>query len=518
MSSVAEAVRKELSVDEAVKLAAVDGVFYSHFFFPNTTRQDSPGFHRVMWNVLENPARRCVNFKIFRGGAKTTLMRLFLSKRVAYGISRTIIIVGKSQEHAAYTIDWLMKQVEYNEEWAQCFGLRKGSKWTQTDCEILHTKFGVRVRIMALGITGSTRGINIEDYRPDLILVDDPCDDENTATPEQREKMARLLLGAIKESLVPASEDPSAKLVLTQTPLDEEDLTNMCEKSSEFFTMTVGCLTSEDFDEAESSWPSRWTKEELLAEHQAFADINQLSIWWREKMCRIVSRETSIFSPEWLSDNFWVTLPPMARYVAGIDPTPVLSDQARAKGEAVKTDQQALMVKAYWKNHKYIVEYTTARDEDPDHVSVNLDRLANKYPILRCGVEDVAYQRTLKWYLEREMRAGRCKSLHVLEIPTGQLSKSKFHRITQAHAGPGSQGLIHCHASHIEFIDQWNRYPNVKYKDLLDVSAICDATVSPRSAGMQDIADYVDIDESLIPDLEEIARRQGVDYDWRGAP
>ena len=501
MNALSTAVHEELTVDEAVQLAAVDSIFYSHYFFPRTARQGTPDFHKIMWNVLESPIKRLVNFQIFRGGAKTTLARLFMSKRVAYGISRTILFISKSEEHAAFSVGWLMSQVEYNPDWAQVFGLEKGRKWTQTDCEIIHKKFGHTIRIKALGITGSVRGVNIDDYRPDLIIVDDPCDDENTATADAREKMARLFLGAIKESLVPTSEDPSAKLALLQTCLSEDDLTDVCSKSPEFFTVTVGILTDEDFTVAESAWPERWTKEELIKEHEAAIAINQASIWWREKMCKLVSRETTSFSSSWLADNYWVVLPPLARYVIGIDPAPIRTDEARARD--VQTDLQAVMVKAYWKNHRYIVDYTVARDEDPDMVSKSVDRFARKYPVLRCGVEDVAYQRTLKWFIEREMKSGRCKSLHVMEIPTKQLSKDKYSRILQAHSGPGSQGLIHCHATHTEFIDQWNRYPNVKFKDLLDVSSICDATLSPQSMGLRiNTPDFVEVDESEIPELE----------------
>jgi hypothetical protein len=99
--------------------------------------------------------------------------------------------------------------------------------------------------------------------------------------------------------------------------------------------------------------------------------------------------------------------------------------------------------------------------------------------------------------------------MHVLEIPTAQLAKDKYTRILQAHAGPGSQGLVHCNASHTEFIQQWTDYPNTKLKDLLDVSAICDATLSPASMGLKNNApDFIEVDESEIPALDG----------FRGAP
>lgn len=98
---------EEITLEEVIELAAVDGNFYARTFFPKTARQESPDFHKDMDTVLENPANRFVGFEVFRGGAKTTKLRLFASKRIAYGISHTIIFVGKSQDHAVKSIHWL---------------------------------------------------------------------------------------------------------------------------------------------------------------------------------------------------------------------------------------------------------------------------------------------------------------------------------------------------------------------------------------------------------------------------
>ena len=483
---------------EAVKLGAADSIFYSHYYFPDVTRQMSPDFHRDCWELFENPYHRYANVEIFRGGAKTTIARLFMSKRIAYGISHTILFLGKSEGHAARSIEWIMQQVEYNSLWAQTFGLRKGNKWTATECEIYHGTDSYPIRILALGITGSVRGIIVGNYRPDLIIVDDPCDEENTATPEQRDKTTSLFFSAIKESLVPASEDPTAMLALLQTPLDAEDLSAVCTESEEFASLRIGILTDENEEVAESAWPARWTKEIILEEKAAAIARNQLSIWMREKMCLIVSRETSCFLSEWL--EFFTVMPPHARYVMAIDPTPILSDKARMTGQ--RTDLQAVMIKAYWKMKQYVVEYATNRDEDPDQLVANMDRLLRKYPVLRCGVEGIAYQRNLKWFIERQMKRGKLKALHVMELGADMIpgAKSKYDRIVQAHTGVASQGLLHVRAEHSEFISQFTTFPNCKYKDLLDVSAMCDATISSRQEGYMGVG--MDYDEEDIEELK----------------
>lgn len=482
-----------ISPEEAVILGAADGIFFCRYFFPKVFRQTSPQFHRELWNLFAT--NRFSSALIFRGGAKTTIMRAIFAHRISYGLCHTGLFLGKSEGAAAEHVIWLEREVEYNELWATTFGLRKGSLWNQTECEILHKVDNYPVRLLAMGMFGSVRGINILSYRPDTIGVDDPLDEENSATPEQRQKGIDLFFGAVKESLVPASEDATARLMLTQTPFDEEDLSYVCYKSSQIASMRVGILTDEDETRAESAWPDRWTKEEILLDKKAAIERNQLSLWLREKMCLIISRETAEFLPEWL--RYYTHIPPGAIYVGAIDPAPILSDKARLTG--ARTDLQALMVCAYWRGHKYVVEYATARDQDPESVSRELNRLATKYPIRRWGVESVAYQRTLKWYLEREMQAGRLRHIRIVEVPA---PKGKHERIVQAHSGRASSGCLHVKQEHHEFIEAFTKYPNVKYKDLLDVSAQCDMTITPRQEQAIE-GEFEVIDEKAIPRLED---------------
>lgn len=502
MNAVAEAVKVAISPKDLFTLCAEDSLLYSQTFFSRAVRQDSPSFHKDIWRAAENPTIRYLNLKIFRGGAKTTLARIILSKRIAYGISRTILVVGKSEGAAARSIDWLMGNIEYNTQWAQFYGLEKGNKWTNTECEIYHRGAGHTVRVIALGITGSLRGINVDDFRPDFIMVDDPCDEENTATAEGRHKIEKFFFGAIAESLAPYSECPEAMLMLLQTPLEEGDLTDICSKDPTWVTLTYACLTSEDENEAESMWPSRWSKEELIAAKHAAMARNQLSMWLREKMCLMTTPELCTFDVNWL--QYWKVLPPGARYFGAIDPAPVLSDRQRQK-LVQTTDYQAMMVKCYWQRKTFIVDYTMERDEDPDAVINFMYNMNRKYPIMRWGVEGVAYQRTLKWFIERQIKMGKLQPKQIVELST---RTDKFQRIVQSHTDRASSGLLYVHETHHEFIQQFTTYSKgSKYKDLLDVSALCDETISPALEGAIE-GDYSDLtsSEEEIPALEYTER------------
>src|SRR5258707_1668749 len=112
-------------------------------------------------------------------------------------------------------------------------------KETETELRIKHGVTGQNIWVLGVGITGdSIRGINFDDYRPDLIILDDIVTDENAAEAEQSEKIANLVLGAILNSLAQASESPNAKVALLQPPLHNDDVSARAARSPDWKTAT----------------------------------------------------------------------------------------------------------------------------------------------------------------------------------------------------------------------------------------------------------------------------------------
>lgn len=485
MEALARPLMADVSVEDIVNLAADDSIFYSQYFFPRAIRQAVPDFHAVMWAALEGsrglllPGNvvvpevppRYVAFEVFRGGAKTTLFRIFASKRIAYSISRTMLFVGKSQDQARRSVEWLMTQVEYNKVWANTFGLRKGKKWTSEEIEIYHGADDVPIRVIALGITGSTRGINVDDYRPDFILVDDPCDEENTATPEQRKKTADFFFGSLQNSLAPSSESPAAMMGLAQTLLHPEDLISLCRKDP-LWRSAVFPIFRED---GSSQWPERWTVDELEKEKAGFVARGKLALWMREMECKIVADELSAFKQTSLQQ--WEVLPPMDEltcYMA-IDPVPPPSERELANGLYGK-DWECLAVIGRWDNaasgetRYFLCEYVANRGHDPDWTVMKFFELADRWNVRLVKVETVAYQRTLQWLLEKAMQRKR----RYIPLWQGKQDKrKKSYRIIDTIGAVVQHRQLYVHASHTDFVEQYIAYPNVAHDDIIE--AVSDA-------------------------------------------
>jgi len=457
----------ETSTAEIIAMAAVDNEFYSKHFFPKAFRQDSPEFHKEVWEQLEFGGRY-VGLMIFRDGAKTTVARAFLSKRIAYATSRTIVVVGKSEDAACKTIDWLRKAIQFNTLWTSTYGLEAGETFNTSHIIIEHKTMDCRIQVIALGIHGSVRGINLDDYRPDLILVDDPCDEENTATPEQRKKISDLFFGSLKNTLAPETDMPEAKMILLQTPLQADDLINQVDKDAEW-----KCVKFSIFDEqGKSRWEARWPTATMLKYKQASIDRNQLSLWLREKEVTVVSPESAWFKAEWL--DFWDVLPEGGICYIGIDPTPPPKDQAQIIKNP-KLDDAVILAIKFHKGIIYIVDYFTVKSPQPEELSNQFFIYRRRFSPFKVGVETVGYQRALKTHIEGEMR----KRQEFTTISAIEDKRPKPLRITQTISDYASHRKIKCHRSMAGFIEQFTTYPQSSHDDILDALSIAISLIVP---------------------------------------
>jgi hypothetical protein len=473
-----------LSDPRIINMAAVDLDFFCHTFFPRAFRGKSPDFAGRLDAALENPLHRLLNLRVFRGGAKTTKLRGFMARRLAYGTSRTILYIGASEGHATRSVQWLRGQIDAKmgkdgvkraTPYAQTFGLVPGKKWQEQEIEVVQqvpradgTFLERNYWIMGVGITGSIRGINFDDYRPDLIILDDVLTDENAATPAQRESVNNLIMGAILNSLAPATEEPNAKLVMLQTPLDGDDASARAEQSSEWHTEVFSCWTPETEDlpigSQKSSWESRYPTETLTKQKRAAIAENRYSIFAREMEVRLVAAETRSFVPQWLRK--YDEPPREGVCVMSIDPVPPPSEAQLKKGLKGK-DYEAISIVARSKGHYYLLDYAINRGHDPSWTSAKFFEFIFRYRPQCCVLSLVAAERYLKWFLEQEMARKRTY-LALKEAPIGKVSK--FNRITAAIHGAANQGRLWCSPQHAEFILQFESF-GIGYKghdDLLE--------------------------------------------------
>ena len=481
----------DLSPQEIVELAAADSLFYSRHFFPKVFRQDSPRAHQKVWYYLDSPdpEHAQVGLEMFRGSGKTTICRTNVSKRVAYGISRTILFTSASQDHAARSVRWVKRQVEVNTYWAQTFGLRKGPKWTDTEIEIINEALGISTFVVAVGISGQIRGLNLEDYRPDFIIVDDPCDEENTGTEEQRAKTSNLFFGSLAPGLAPRSESPFAKMALLQTGLHKQDLINTCHEDPAWTTVKFPIFNEDKDGNKESAWPERWTTEELLEKRENYFAMGRGHMWLREMECQIVAPEEAPFKLEWL--KYYDFLPERMVVFAGIDP---------AREKASKPHKTCIVFIGVAGNDVYLLDYFQQSGLNPEEIWGAYYSMAMRWRPANTGIETIAYQQTLKWYFEKKMRE---VGTFFQTLPIEDRRK-KGDRILQEITGPAHAGNLYVKADQHEWIDYYRDWRYGTDIDLLDATALAFITANPAlmMANAEDGYGLAYMTEDHIPEME----------------
>jgi hypothetical protein len=457
-----------ISIEEAVRLGALNSELFNHVFFPKSFRQKSPPFHKQMDSLMDDPRARYVEVVTFRGSAKTTKLRAFTAKRIAYGLSRTVLYIGASESHAIRSIQWLRNQVDRNKKFADTFGLKPGRKWQENEAEIQRTIDGNVAWILGVGITGNLRGINFDDYRPDLIVLDDPITDENASTLDQREKVINLILGAVKESLTPATEEPNAKMVMSQTPINPEDATSEIARDPQWKTLVCPCWTLETadlhVDDQLSVWEERFPTAILRQEKKASINRGRYSIWAREMECKLITAEQAPLRPNWLQVR---PTPRMGLTIIAIDPVPPPSEAELARGLKRKNYEVILALRKHAGDYD-VVHYEMNRGHEPNWTCATALQMAHRFGASRICVEAVGYQRTLEYILRQEMRK---RGVYFALVPVTDKRK-KFHRIVTTLSGIAAEGHLFCAPHHSELRGQWAEYRGTDPDDILDALAI----------------------------------------------
>lgn len=502
---------------EVIQLGAVDPLFFNQVWFPKTFRQAPALFHSTLYSLLDDPANRYVNIQVFRDGAKTTMLRGYAARRISYGLSRTILYIGANETKAKQSVAWLKHQVETNKKWAGAFVLGKSRPWSDEQICILHGVEQHPVNVLGFGITGGFRGINLDDYRPDLIILDDVISDENAANETQREKIINLALGAVKYSLARRSEVPDAKLVILNTPLDFADLSEMAKKDPQFVSASFGCWTPETahlaIEEQESSWPAAFPSEELRTEKRASIARNRYSIFAREKECNLIVPEDHAFRTEWLQyfgepgdpmpepdlDETWVEM--------AIDPVPPPTDKQLAEGLKHK-DYESIAVGGRWKGKFFLLDQIHNRGHDPNWTISMVFTLAMRWRVRKIIVEQVAYQKVLEWMLKEAMK----KTGRYWLVEPFPDKRKKYNRIIDGLLGVASSGGLYVRRSQTAFITQFTHFgglnPEGQHDDDIEAAAVVMQSLSRGFVG--DVADdwMYAASESQYEELP----------DYRGAP
>ena len=168
------------------QLAELDYEFFVRFYVGHHFDREPAPLHKETYRAIQTTMTtpgRMNNAVVWpRGFGKTTTVTLgFPLWTICFKMRRFVVIISNTYSQAKQQLTALKDEIEHNERIHEDFGNLTGTKWQEDD---ITTKN--RIKVLALGSRMKIRGRKYLQFRPDLIIVDDPEDLEGVQSDIRR--------------------------------------------------------------------------------------------------------------------------------------------------------------------------------------------------------------------------------------------------------------------------------------------------------------------------------------------
>lgn len=273
----------EANLDLIRRALRNDGEFFIEFFLPELD-MPVPLFHLECWGLMTDQEKQRILLAIPRDHAKTTLAKLvvvwyflFTSRRFCVYLSNTnAIALGACKDIIGFL---------ETDNFVSTFGKIKMIKSSENDSLwVFNMPMGdgkmKKCILRAIGQGQQMRGINIDNQRPDIAVVDDVEDLENTGSEILQKKLDRWMYGPFLKALA-----RKHKIIWLGNMLSKTSLLARQARNPRWNPVVFGSLV-EDVATGQliPLWPGKWSVEELKADYLEYRDMDLVESWMCEMM------------------------------------------------------------------------------------------------------------------------------------------------------------------------------------------------------------------------------------------
>ncbi|MFC1490905.1 hypothetical protein ACFL6K_06815 [Candidatus Latescibacterota bacterium] len=275
-----------------IKRSKEDCIFFGNKYFPHLINQKSSKFHSKLIEIADSPEHDRISILAPRGHAKSTWLSIvYPIWKIVNNREIKIIIISDTADQAELFLRSIKDEFEANEDLIENFGSfyekpksGKPNVWKAHDITVIRS---IRSKEPTIFCGGT--GKRIVGRRADIIIVDDPLNDENTETTKQRKKTLRWF----RKTLTPILNPDSGRIIVIGTRKHPDDLHRELERNPHYKQHVFRAL---DNDNKTVLWPERWSKKRLLRTKEEIGSI----VFAQEYQNDPISEETSFFRREWI--------------------------------------------------------------------------------------------------------------------------------------------------------------------------------------------------------------------------
>lgn len=263
---------------------------FAMVYLPHYFQLPHASFHHEFIRLLADREERFIAITGFRGSAKSTLAGLALPLfESCWGTSKFILPINETDDIVRLTIANIRQELEHNHFIRQDFGtllekLNGLTKFAETSILLRNG-----VRIMGRSRGQKIRGLRHREYRPDLVIIDDPEELDKVQKKEYRDKTEQW----IKSNIIPAINETKARLIVIGNVLHTDSILPRL-KNNKIFTYREYPLVDA---KGVITWKAKYPDQQALADLE---DKVGRTAYLREFMLKVVPPEGQEIKEEWL--------------------------------------------------------------------------------------------------------------------------------------------------------------------------------------------------------------------------
>lgn len=371
---------------DAEKRAMSSLIAFREKFIPSKDDVTPAPFHEEWSNILLNGTGHFA-VEAFRESAKTQIViRANLLHALTYPHpSRSyLVIICATQRTASKKLTEVSREFLNNPEMNNLVANVRENSGLALEVEYhgLPT-----VRIEAYGKGAAVRGLSWGAKRPDLVIIDDPQDEEDARSETVTASDWDWFLSDVYFL------GQSTRIFLIGNNLGERCIIECVMRGAESLKFTVKkipILTKE----GKSAWPAKWPLHEIEKDRIAFALQGKTDLWYRNKMCECISPENQKFKREYF--RYYEVTPKASEMNIYTAVDLAISEKPNADYSAIVT------VGVNSAGHWFVLDVEYGR-YDPTTTMDAVFSAVQKWRPLAVGIEAVAYQSALLHFLDKEM-------------------------------------------------------------------------------------------------------------------
>ena len=421
-------------VDVKTKLAT-DLNFFAHFMLGDTFKYEFPPLLVMVWQVLVQSVAALQDYVgianlvlgIPRGFAKTTLIKLYVVYCLIFTRHTFIVNVGNIEKNSSN----LLKDVAdiLDSDIVRLYFGDYDADMVVNQSDFKYFKFyGQKCILRSKGALTSMRGINVDNRRPNIIIMDDVQDEENAKSDIESSKLYDWIFNTLLRTRSP---DGAINIYVGNTYPHKGTIITKLAEDPEWISLILGAI----LEDGSSLWAELHPIQLLLSDYNAAVRAGNEAGWLAEFMNVMDTARNDRFDKVAMQNNY-DSLDPFTLSLINVPYNPtvdgkfIVIDPASTKKNA---DEHAVAL-VYIVGSKIIVRDVVHKRLTPKEAIRIAVSLAIREGAWTVFIEDVAYQDTLIYWFNEELKTNQLwthlQSTFKL-LPINPRNRSKNSRILQ---------------------------------------------------------------------------------------